>query len=139
MGGYITVAKFGSPMRSLVSDKAFFTVLIPVASFFFCSIPPIVVQRVPGYENLPTQLPELKLSLSSWLPSTQSAHLPQEIPLLFRQEQYPDSNQADLELHEYKYLQMAEKMQNMQDSGEIPFFGYIYIYDNKESRELPKV
>lgn len=130
---------------SFLSNKTFYTLMIPLASMVFCCIPPIVVQQLPVYANAQYKIPSYsRLTLGmmrKWLPNYASTRsFPQdEIPLLFRHEKYPDEGPHKMLFHDYKYLRMAEILQKKQDSGDIPFFGYIYIFENKDSQELPTV
>ncbi|RHZ00576.1 hypothetical protein DYB31_014388, partial [Aphanomyces astaci] len=59
-----------------------------------------------------------------------------EIPLVFLHEKYPHNGHKTLRLHDKKYLKMAESMQKSKYPSEL---GYVYIFDAKDARDLPKV
>ena len=128
-----------------LSDKIFLTLLVPVAVTLFCSVPPLVIQELPGYvpsikypKNL-FVLPDIR-SLLKW--NQYAKPLEDEIPLVFVHEKYPQSGNKKFSLHEYKYLKMAEKMAEAKTQNEDPqpsHIGYVYIYDSIKSKELPTV
>ncbi|KAG9399659.1 hypothetical protein AC1031_011473 [Aphanomyces cochlioides] len=126
-----------------ISDKAFYSFLIPVAIALFFSAPAMVLRVYSGpLQETAQATPDfLRQKFNVWWKkqSWPKVFAPQpsgdgEIPLVFLHEKYPHNGQKTLRLHDKKYLKMAEMMQQNKHPSEL---GYVYIFDTKDARELP--
>ncbi|ETV99977.1 hypothetical protein H310_07428 [Aphanomyces invadans] len=130
----------GSTFR--LSDKAFLTFFIPLACILFASAPALVLQSFadPLYETSEAVPDVVRHKVLSWWnkqtwPRLFFQQADAEIPLVFLHEQYPTTGRKTLRLHDKKYLKMAETMQQSKRPSEL---GYVYIFNAKDARDLPK-
>ncbi|OQR93251.1 hypothetical protein THRCLA_22327 [Thraustotheca clavata] len=132
--------------RHYLSDKAFLTLFIPFACVIFLSAPTFVLKTYsePVQRTLEATPEYVHNQVSKWWQkrtkelksyTTQTMISDIEIPLVFLHEKYPTDGMKTLRLHDKKYKKMAATMER---SKSPPQLGYVYIFDTKDARELPK-
>ncbi|KAF0690507.1 Aste57867_18097 [Aphanomyces stellatus] len=127
-----------------ITDKAFYTLLIPTACVLFLSAPAMVLRAYsdPLQETAQAAPQYWQRKINVWWKKQAWPTFPVlqqgkdvEIPLVFLHEKYPNNGHKTLRLHDKKYLKMAEMMQKNNHPSEL---GYVYIFDAKDAKELPK-
>ena len=138
---------FAPPLsRTFVSDKTFFTVLISLFALLFALIPPMVITTLPEAIGLDIIIPDmsewrLMQMYEMYLQSETTKHNVEidELPLFFAHQELPAGSISEIDLHDLKYLQLAERLELLQKEGKEIYIGYINIYDTKEAKGMPTV